>query len=215
MSGRVDSVIVSPRERTLPGVPSTVPCPSPPGPPPPFPGAAAPVTIEALVKEHGAFVWRSVLRLGVPAGDVDDVTQAVFLKARERLGEIQPEAAKGFLYRLALGLASNHKRSARRRREASFEEEGVREAVERSGAESPAARIEQRALLERLLAPLPIELRSVLVLHEGEEQTVPEIAELLGIPAGTVASRLRRAREEVKAALVRERSRNRTLGGLP
>lgn len=208
-------MIVRSRERTIEGVSSAAPSSIPAGPPPaPQPGAAAEVTIEGLVRAHGAFVWRSVLRLGVPAGDVDDVTQAVFLKARERLGEVPPEGARGFLYRLALGLASNHKRSARRRREASLEEEGVQEAVERASTESPATRIEQRALLEHLLSPLPMDLRCVLVLHEGEEQTVPEIADLLGIPAGTVASRLRRAREEVKAALVRERSRTRTLGGL-
>lgn len=176
---------------------------------------AAPVTIEGLIREHGAFVWRSVRRLGVAERDVDDVAQTVFLRAREQIADIRPEAAKGQLYRLALGLASNHKRSQRRRRETSLDEDGVRDAVERASADNPAARIEQRALLDRLLEPLPIELRSVLVLHEGEGQTVPEIAELLGIPAGTAASRLRRAREEVKAALLRFRSRSGGLGGAP
>lgn len=180
-----------------------------------LPRAAAKVTIEGLVRQHAAFVWRSILRLGVPEADVDDVTQLVFLQARARIGELSPETARSFLFRLALGLASNHKRSRRRRRETSLEDEGARDAVERAGSSNPEARVEQRALLERLLEPLPMELRSVLVLHEAEEQTVPEIAELLGIPPGTVASRLRRAREEVKAALLRERSRNERLGGLP
>jgi RNA polymerase sigma-70 factor (ECF subfamily) len=177
----------------------------------PTPCAAALVTIEGLVSEHGAFVWRSVRRLGVAEGDIDDVTQLVFLRARDRLAEIRPEGAKGFLYRLALGLASNHKRSQRRRRETSLDDD----AAERASTDDPATLFEQRVLLDRLLEPLPLELRAVLVLHEGEEQTVTEIAELLGIPAGTVASRLRRAREEVKAALLRARSRNPTLGGLP
>ena len=181
----------------------------------PVPRSAAPVTIEDLVKHHGAFVWRSVLRLGVPQADVDDVTQLVFLRARDRLPEIPPGAAKGFLFRLALGLASNHKRSRRRRRETSLDDEEARAAIARAATESPHARLEQRALLERLLDPLPLELRSVLVLFEGEEQTVPEIADLLGLPPGTVSSRLRRAREEVKAALHRERSRHPTLGGQP
>lgn len=175
------------------------------------PRAAAQVTIEGLVGEHGAFVWRSVRRLGVAEGDVDDVTQLVFLRARDRLDEIRPENARGFLYRLALGLASNHKRSQRRRRETSLDDD--RE--EPASPDDPATRVEQRALLDRLLEPLPMELRAVLVLHEGEEMTAPEIAELLGIPAGTVASRLRRAREEVKAALLRARAQRTLPGGRP
>ncbi|MEZ4300688.1 MAG: sigma-70 family RNA polymerase sigma factor [Polyangiaceae bacterium] len=175
----------------------------------------AQVTIEALVREHGAFVWRSVRRLGVTEADADDVTQLVFLRARDRLPEIQPDTARGFLYRLALGFASNHRRSQHRRRETSLEEEGVRDAIERARTDDPAARIEQRALLDLLLESLPVDLRAVLVLHEGEEMTAPEIADLLGIPVGTVASRLRRAREELRAALVRARLRNPTTGGAP
>jgi len=179
---------------------------------------APPMTTEALIREHGAFVWRSIRRLGVAAGDVDDVTQLVFLRARARLAEISQESAKGFLYRLALGLAKNQLRSQRRRRETSLDgldADGDHAGVPRPSSDEPETRFEQRALLDRLLEPLSIELRAVLVLHEGEELTAPEIAELLGIPAGTVASRLRRARQEVKAALQRARARNPTFGGLP
>lgn len=172
-----------------------------------------PMTIEQLVRQYGAFVWRSVRRLGVNEGDVDDVVQLVFLKAREHLDELQPESARGQLYRLALGLASNHKRSQRRRREDSLAEEGVRATVEGATSEHAATRVEQRALLDRLLEPLDLELRAVLVLHEAEEMTVAEIAELLGIPPGTAASRLRRAREEVQSALQRMKARR--AGGLP
>ena len=84
-----------------------------------------------------------------------------------------------------------------------------------SPALDPEEKLDARRLVLQVLARLPERHRSVLVLHEGEEQTVPEIAELLGIPAGTVASRLRRAREEMKASLLRARSRNPGLGGLP
>ncbi len=171
------------------------------------------VTVEQMVREHGAFVWRSVRRLGVAEGDVDDIVQLVFLRVRDRLDEIPEGKARGALYRLALGLASNHKRAQRRRREESLADERVREVVEGASSEGPAERIEQRALLDRLLEPLDLDLRAVLVLHEAEELSVPEIAELLGIPTGTAASRLRRAREEVQAALARIRARNPGFGG--
>ena len=62
---------------------------------------------------------------------------------------------------------------------------------------SPETVAHDRALLDRLLEPLPLDLRSALVLYELEQLTVDEIAELLDVPTGTVASRIRRAREQV------------------
>ncbi|MBK8256169.1 MAG: sigma-70 family RNA polymerase sigma factor [Polyangiaceae bacterium] len=171
------------------------------------------VTLEGLVRDHAAFVWRSVRRLGVPAADVDDVTQTVFLKVRERLGELTPESARGALYRLALGLSSNHKRSVSRRREVDIEDESVRTVDRSAMGRNPSTQVEQRQLLDKLLEPLAIDLRAVLVLHEAEELTVPEIAELLDIPTGTAASRLRRAREEVKLSLARLKLRDSANGG--
>ncbi|RYZ61489.1 MAG: sigma-70 family RNA polymerase sigma factor, partial [Proteobacteria bacterium] len=60
--------------------------------------ALAPVTIDRLVRDHGAFVWRSVRRLGVAEGDVDDVVQQVFLRTRERLDDVPADNVRGFLY---------------------------------------------------------------------------------------------------------------------
>lgn len=160
-------------------------------------------SIEDLVRLHGAFVWRSVRRLGVEVGEVDDVTQQVFLRARERLDEIVDGGERGFLFRLALGLASNERRAHRRRREqGGFDPEHVSAAAH--GAER---RLEDRQLLETLLEPLALDLRAVLVLAEVEEMSAPEIANVLDVPVGTVASRLRRAREEVQASLRRHRAR--------
>lgn len=148
-------------------------------------------------------MWRSVRRLGVEVGEVDDVTQQVFLRARERLGEVVEGDERGFLFRLALGLASNERRAHRRRRE-----QGGLDA-EQLSAVAPGAerRLEDRQLLETLLEPLPLDLRAVLVLAEVEEMSAPEIARVLDIPVGTVASRLRRARDEVQASLRRHRAR--------
>jgi RNA polymerase sigma-70 factor (ECF subfamily) len=54
---------------------------------------------------------------------------------------------------------------------------------------------EERALLDRVLDGMPDDLRTVFVLFVLEGTSTPEIAALLGLPSGTVASRLRRARE--------------------
>jgi RNA polymerase sigma-70 factor (ECF subfamily) len=61
-------------------------------------------------------------------------------------------------------------------------------------------------LLDKVLAELPEDLRAIIVLFELEELRTPEIAEALGIPVGTVASRLRRARAQVEERLVRYRN---------
>ena len=56
-----------------------------------------------------------------------------------------------------------------------------------------------RHLLDRILDQMGSDLRTVFVLYEFEEMNMAEIAEVLGIPSGTVASRLRRARAEFRA----------------
>jgi RNA polymerase sigma-70 factor (ECF subfamily) len=64
-------------------------------------------------------------------------------------------------------------------------------------------------VLDSILGELPLESRVVLVLHEMEDHTMAEIAKLLQLSPGTVASRLRRARELFDAALTRYRARSR------
>jgi RNA polymerase sigma-70 factor (ECF subfamily) len=82
-----------------------------------------------------------------------------------------------------------------------------------AGEPTPEEQLEQRrarALLDSVLDGLPIELRSVLVLFELEGLDVRSIAEIEGIPVGTVGSRLRRAREEFSAIAKRVRAAGRT-----
>jgi len=80
-------------------------------------------------------------------------------------------------------------------------------------AETAVARAQERATLDEILASIPEERRAVFVLFELEELTVTEIAELLGLPFGTVATRLRRARQEFQAAVARLQARGQ--GGKP
>lgn len=149
---------------------------------------------EVVVREH-AFVWRSLRRLGVAPGDVDDAVQKVFLVAARKLGEVTEAGERAFLFATAMRVASNERRGVSRRRSEGSDALDLAASPDRS----PEAVAHDRALLDRLLEPLAIELRSVLVLFELERLTVGEIAEMLDVPEGTVASRLRRARDEVVA----------------
>lgn len=149
--------------------------------------------LERLIEEHYEFVWRSARRLGVRSADLDDVVQEVFVVAARRVEEITHEL--GFLFRACMHAASHSRRSVQRRREV-VDEESLEHAIDRrANPEQDAETAEARAQLQAILEEMPADLRVAFVLFELEQFTMSEIAETLSIPAGTVASRLRRARE--------------------
>jgi RNA polymerase sigma-70 factor (ECF subfamily) len=85
-------------------------------------------------------------------------------------------------------------------------------------APDPERLLEQRracAELDAILGELPAPLRAAFVLFELEHQTQAEVAEILQIPSGTVASRVRRSREIIAAAISRNARRDRKLGARP
>lgn len=145
-----------------------------------------------LVNRHIGFVERVLRNLGVPDADLDDAVQRTFIVVANRLDDIIPAAEKSFLFRAAKHVASHVRRSLARRRLDPIDE------YLPSPDESPEQIISQkkaRELLDRILAGMPEDLRVVFTLFEFEDLTMPEIAQLIEIPVGTVASRLRRARE--------------------
>ncbi|HKY38716.1 MAG TPA: sigma-70 family RNA polymerase sigma factor [Polyangiaceae bacterium] len=165
----------------------------------------------ALVRDHFDFVWRLLCRLGVPEPDADDAAQQVFLVATQRLAKIPVEGERTFLYGTALRTAGTLRRNHRRR--ARWVEPGPADGV--SPDLEPDAQLERRqalAFLDEVLRRLNDRLREVFVLCEIEELSAPQVAVIAGIPVGTVASRLRRARQEFGREVRRlhaERSRSR------
>ncbi|MEY4547613.1 MAG: hypothetical protein RL685_3808 [Pseudomonadota bacterium] len=164
------------------------------------------LNVRALFDAHFTSIWRLLRRLGVRAAQLDDAAQEVFWVASRKLAQIEPGKQHAFLYGVALRVAASELR-----RSARLSEQREPELLEQlcDGAPSPEERLEQaraRALLDEVLDRLPLELRSVLVLFELEGLDVRAIAEIEGIPVGTVGSRLRRAREEFAAAAKRLRA---------
>lgn len=153
------------------------------------------VTIEALVGAYFDFIWRSLKRLGVREGDVDDLTQRVFLTAARKLDQVRPGAERAYLYAIAAREASHARRTYRRRGEESSD---TALADKSTGGLRPDEQVDRESakrLIAGVLDGMEEELRMVFVLFEVEEMTAAEIAELLEIPIGTAKSRLRRARE--------------------
>lgn len=159
--------------------------------------------LRRAVDDHYLFVWRSLRRLGVPENEADDVAQEVFLVFARKLEVVAPEAERGFLFRTVTYTAMHAQRKYRRQRileesAAMLEGDG-----EHPSVEEDAERQETLAQLDSLLAKLSDDLRAVVILCDLEEMTMNEAAEILSVPAGTVASRLRRARAELSAGMTR------------
>jgi RNA polymerase sigma-70 factor (ECF subfamily) len=157
----------------------------------------------ALYEANAAFVWRNLRRLGVADADVEDKLQEVFVVAHRRWDEFadRGHGPRAWLFQIALRVASDARRH--RRRHPVDPDGGV--AQERQSVDAPqsAALDQRRALdqLDRALANIDIGRRAVLVLHEIEQMTAPEIARTLEIPLNTVYSRLRVARVELEQEL--------------
>ncbi len=157
---------------------------------------------EAIYREHHAPLWRFLLHLGVRESDVPDVTHNVFLIAHRKLDEFEQRSSmRTWLCGIALRVGRDFMRSAAVRLEvpASDALNADRSATNDSGEQLLHKR--QLALAIRLLDALPAEQREVFVLHELEQLTGPEIAELMGTPVATVRSRLKRARDSFRERL--------------
>lgn len=159
----------------------------------------------ALYQTHIAFVWRNLRRLGVAERDVEDKAQEVFVVAHRRWEDFEDRGhgPRAWLFQILLRVASDARRH--RRRHPVDPDGGI--AQERVFVDAPqtVAVAQRQALdvLDRALETIEVGRRAVLVLHEIEQMTAPEIARTLEIPLNTVYSRLRVARVELEQELVR------------
>lgn len=167
-------------------------------------GHAAPVTtlggmdggrFRRVVSEQFEVLWRFLRRLGIPDGDLDDAVQEVVLVLARKLDQVAIGCERSFALSTAVRVASGFRRTARNRREVDDAALADIECPE-LGPEALAEKQRLRRMLQTVLNQLPLELRAVFVLYELEELTMAEIAATLELPPGTVASRLRRAREQ-------------------
>lgn len=154
------------------------------------------------------FVWRSLRRLGLSVADADDAAQEVFLVASRKLDAIALGSERSFLFGTALKIASTRRRSLRRRPELADAEVEERDEQSAPGPERLTELSQARELLQAVLDDLDLELKAPFVLFELEELSVPQIAELLQLPPGTVSSRLRAARAQFQAAIKRLQARD-------
>ena len=129
------------------------------------------------------------------SADAEDVAQEAFLRAYQKLDLLrEAEKFRGWMNRIVFRLALNRKRGYRRRlaRDTAWQSRATVKIVD------GAKEAEQQVMLERLrreVERLPKKLRSVLQLSIVEEMDASDVGAVLGIPAGTVRSRLHTARK--------------------
>jgi len=151
-----------------------------------------------LFRAHGAFVWRLLQRLGVPAADLDDLTQEVFIAVHRALHTYEERNhLKAWLYRICVREAVRHLRALPPQGNMDIED---LEQISPDCPEASARASEARAYVERLLATLDEPRRTVFVLYEIEELTMSEVAAAVGCPLQTAYARHNSAKKHIVAA---------------
>jgi RNA polymerase sigma-70 factor (ECF subfamily) len=157
-----------------------------------------------LYDTHFSFVWRCLRALGVPERQLDDAAQEVFLVAHRRLRDFRGDSSlRTWLYGILRNVAANQRRTLRRRRGHALLDE--RTPAPGPGPETLLQERERAAFVERFAADLDAPKRDVFVLGMVEQLSMPEVAEILGIPLNTAYTRLRTVRAEFRRAVARMR----------
>jgi RNA polymerase sigma-70 factor (ECF subfamily) len=172
---------------------------------------AGDLTVESLVREHSRFVFRIAYSILRNHSDAEDAAQETFIRVlrnRSKLADVREP--KLWLAKIAWNVALDHKKSLARRRPAADDDVSV-DNFPAAGpqADEAVASAQMRSLLEKMIATLPSDLRETLALSTVQELNSNQIADILGIPEGSVRTRLMRARTLLKqkmAAALGERN---------
>jgi RNA polymerase sigma-70 factor (ECF subfamily) len=143
--------------------------------------------------------------------EAEDLTQDVFLKVFRSLATFDRRANfQTWLISVSRNLCIDHYRSVRKERETIDRDIRSDDLASASPDVSPLAALERRDLAEQLreaLRHLPETLRTAVVMRDMQELSYQEIADRLGLPEGTVKSRINRGRHELARQIRRLRER--------
>ncbi|MBX6314749.1 MAG: sigma-70 family RNA polymerase sigma factor [Isosphaeraceae bacterium] len=158
-----------------------------------------------LVRRYQDRLYPTVLRLVGCAEDAQDLLQDTFLRAFEKLGRFHGESSfYTWIYRIAVNLALSdrrRRRAARRAPEVHGEAFDPPDPSDDSDPSLPLERAERDERVQEALNGLASDHRAVIVLKDLDGLRYEEIASILGVPVGTVRSRLHRARCELRERL--------------
>ncbi len=152
-----------------------------------------------LVHRQSRFVFRIAYAMLRNVQDAEDVVQEVFLKLFRNGAWEEVRDERAFLARTAWRTSVD--RLPERSGRFAIEDEAEEQACSRPGPEQIAIGSDAVALMHKLMDAMPEELRQPLALSAGDELSSKEIAAVMGIPEGTVRTRLMRGREILREKL--------------
>jgi RNA polymerase sigma-70 factor, ECF subfamily len=171
--------------------------------------AARPQTA-TVYDAYAPFVWRSLQRMGVPESDLEDALQEVFIVVHRKLDQYDADRAKlsTWLFGITLNVARKHRTRGRLTLGAD---------VDATPCDQPSqdVQLQRRQQAERLnlvLGKMRPEHGATFVMFELEGLSCQEIADLTGVPVGTVYSRLHKARDQFKELVEKSEKVPRGLG---
>ncbi len=156
---------------------------------------------EAIVRQYWRKVFNVAYKFVGRHDEAEDLTQDVFLKIFKSLDTFDRRANfQTWLISVSRNLCIDYYRSVRKERETINREVDASELAPVSSERRPDAAVEQSdlaALLRQALHTLPASLRSAVLMRDMQELSYQEIAERLGLPEGTVKSRINRGRKQL------------------
>ena len=159
--------------------------------------AVAPLIIQQVIASHYRAVYRYAFRLTGTVADAEDLTQQTFLIAQRKLDQVRdPAKADRWLFAV---VRSCFLKNRRRRRPTSAAKLDLQ--MEDMAVEPPVDEAVDREMLDRALDELPDQYRLIVAMFYFEELSYKQIAQELGVPIGTVMSRLARAKQRLRQQL--------------
>jgi RNA polymerase sigma-70 factor (ECF subfamily) len=156
-------------------------------------------TWEEVARDHGRFMYTVAYRLAGNDEDAQDLVQEALIRVRRGLERYEPGSLEGWLARIVTNVFLDEVRRRRRRPTHALPED-----PERLLPPSPPADLVSTELsgdVQAALSAIPEEFRVAVVLCDVADQSYEQIADALGIPVGTVRSRLHRGRRMLRRIL--------------
>lgn len=160
-------------------------------------------TWEEVARDHGRFLYTVAYRLTGNDADAQDLVQEVLLRVRRGLETYRPGSLEGWLSRITTNAFLDEVRRRRRRPTVPLPEEPDRVLAGAEDAEAALAATTLSDDIQDAIRALPDDFRAAVVLCDVVGLSYDEIAQQLGIPVGTVRSRIHRGRATLRGVLVR------------
>jgi RNA polymerase sigma-70 factor (ECF subfamily) len=156
-------------------------------------------TWEEVARDHGRFMYTVAYRLSGNDEDAQDLVQESLIRVRRGLERYEPGSLEGWLARIVTNVFLDEVRRRRRRPADALPDDPERVLPTSPGADEVST--ELSAEIQAALAALPEEFRVPVVLCDVADQSYEQIAATLGVPVGTVRSRLHRGRRMLRSKL--------------